>query len=358
MQLLILAFVLLSTTIYLPIVNGYGPRTVIPTVAEANTTSSVSMDPQAPSACFDELSPAAVVAAGAQAAICPIPGKRYPVLSGGGHIALVGNDGTGRRAAWGGSNPYTLHNPDEVITGVMAVEFDESVTGMNREPGPIITSGPYRLLVLPSFTGDDVSAAEVQATSFEKMDFAGHLYDLIKNETGGIVIDMLRGGVWYNRNDTTGQDFTTAAARGCGSGDTIQWVAVGPVRTVVVAPGQNLILFRGAFNQPGDIACMGDYKDIEVARIMATPAVVRQVEDYKGRQGNAKWNWNIGDGLARTFAWSGWDYLSFFAVRSSGSGVPTTTSMFFFVPEDFMDVTCVIVQGRKSCLITQTEPGF
>lgn len=209
-----------------------------------------------------------------------------------------------------------------------------------------------------AMTGDDVSAAEVQATSFEKMDFAGHLYDLIKNETGGIVIDMLRGGVWYNRNDTTGQDFTTAAARGCGSGDTIQWVAVGPVRTVVVAPGQNLILFRGAFNQPGDIACMGDYKDIEVARIMATPAVVRQVEDYKGRQGNAKWNWNIGDGLARTFAWSGWDYLSFFAVRSSGSGVPTTTSMFFFVPEDFMDVTCVVTQGRKSCLITQTEPGF
>lgn len=330
---------------WLPLVNGYGPRIVLPAVVEANTTSSVSMDPQAPDACFDELQQ--VSAADVQVAICPIPGRRYPVLAGAQNIALVGYGDSARRLAWGGASTYTVHNPTEIIADADAIEFGNSLTSDDTTAGPVVTSGPYVLMILPS---EQASAAEVNQSFEDLLDFGASLRKLIQ-ETESELVHLNRSGVWY---DSTGLTPTTPVALGCGSGSQIEWVATGPVKWVGTGSGVRVI-FKGEFNNPVDNSCMDPFKWVEVARLMAIPALKEKVDRYRGSAAAARWNWDIGDGLARTFSWTGWDYLSFFAVRSSGSGVPAMNSYFLIIPTDFLDLSCSFLNGRKVCAVEQKQ---
>lgn len=359
--------------LYLPMVNDFSDHsgvTPTPTLTPAEpevviAISSISnlgdpvISPEASiDSCYDSIPRLGqVTGSGLDSLICLLPGKYLTVQTSTNHQAVLGNNSPNNREAWSQDQIQgTNHFADQVIVQPNIVNFSESVGGFLRTAGPItMTTTDFSVIKL-TIQDDPLQAAAVDQMPlwYTWLEFATLLRDYIKS-TETLLLNVDRTIPFY---DDTSLNAESAETRGCGSGTYVEWVAIGPIK-IITFGSQVRLLFAGAFNQPTDSVCMGVYKNIEVSVLYAVPELRNRVDSYRTGGGNPQWNWDLGGGLQRAFTFLAEQPYVYFAIRYVPEGTfQAVTNLYLIIPSDFMDVSCLTLQGQTACLIDQTrEPG-
>lgn len=324
------------------------PVSELPRVIQINSTSGVTF-PESPESCFDSLEEV-----NASSTICPLPGSYVGMIGGTESTIIVGNESYRNRAVWEGVPNASFIFPYETVDDVNSLVLGDDI--VHTLDDATISEGhePFRVVkFVMSENAVDASDTEQIWHPMNQVIFGAYLRRFT-SEVESYLIKINRTTPVYTAD---GDRVSSAALRNCGTpGEQIEWVAIGPVRINQRYALQSQILFYGEFNQPAERACMGEYKYIEVARLMEIPALQAVVSDYATDGVSSTWNWQLSDGLQRSFAWIGWDYLTFFAVRRVEQGIGTTT-MWFIIPDEFLDFDCVTIDGHKICSVNEGVPG-
>lgn len=327
-----------------------------PQPALMQATSQVSA-----SSCFMELPPVSASGNDAVSDICTIPGQQYMTSKANGYVTLVGSNDGRRPTVWTGANEFVEVSPTDIVQASQ-IEFGNDLfsVGNRIQPGAYGFTGAYSMIKLsPGDPPEDVVAAgetglDQVPTLPEKMDFASWLRSYIDDTGEGLLITFSRDGVWWDAN---GQVGISPRSFGCGTGDTIEWVATGPWRIRDSGTWADVV-FGGHFNWPNDARCMQEFRWVKLARLMAIPGVRQRVDQARAASFPAEWNWDFGGQPESVFTWSVWRYVSFFAVRRVEQTWANATGVFVIIPNDFLDLNCSFLDGVRVCAVnSQPQTG-
>lgn len=296
--------------------------------------------------CVSPLVPAAAM----QGDICPLSGDYISLVADNpDSIALGGRQGDSSDAAWAGE-PGELIEPVQVIADADIVEI--GVSGYVENAG--IFTAPddnYTVIALP-YTEGTVGSAQTEPPLQDMADFQQTLGDMIDD---GQIFDADWPGdvVFWDKFG-----LIPFRPEQCGVTHAV-WVPEAGTGRLLFDRQPPWVMMGGHFEPAGLAACMNVNRWIRLGTLMSHPAAQNLQNRVNQRRGGAiqPFQW-ITDAQGTVYAfWSlASGTLAYYGYRVLNSTVPNP-AMFLYIPNEFLDVTCTVVQDVKTCLIQEGEPG-
>lgn len=333
------------SAVYLPVVRKSSPPATF-----ALRVARVDRN-RAGNACLNPLTPAAVAASPVQ--ICPVEGDYISlVASNPSGLAIGGRNGDGEEAAWSGNvGDFDLLSPTQTI---VADHIELQVGGYLEATGFYTApAGGYTVIQLSGAGATaDVAAAQTGGY-FNEMDFAGKLQQML-DQGSNFDIDFPGNVRFYDQ-------YATSSKRpfDCGNATHAVWSPLRRITWLRSPTGSWFVMMWGEFHDEQLAQCMGEYRWVKIADIMLLPAAahVKTAVDNARGGAPATFQW-IEDGTGVVYAaWTlATGTVAYYGYQALNSAIPTPAT-FLFIPNALIDVTCVTVQGIKSCLVTEGQPN-
>lgn len=307
----------------------------------------VSAGNGAQAGCVNPLAPVAAM----QGAICPLPGDYISLVANNpSSIALGGRQGDGSDAAWAGEvSEFSLIEPTQVIVDADIVEID--VSGYVESAGLFTAPGSDYSVIVMRYPAT-AAAAQSEPIPPEQADFHQTL-DKMLDEGQIFDVDWPDGQVFWDR---FGQ--VPFSPSRCGVTHAV-WLPNYFRVELLRDRWPWWFLVEGTFEPAGLDACMGQNRWVKVADLMTHPAAENLRNRVNTRRGGnvTPFQW-VTDTQGTVYAfWSlATGTLAYYGYRVLNSTVPNP-AMFLYIPNEFLDVTCTVVDNIKTCLIQEGEPG-